>query len=149
MLIQYQLFANGKNWDQFLVDNGFGHTEFWPPAMFKSWEKRRKLFFSEASVLKPSANPQEINYIQPSLSKDLGANMIEGNPMSMSGGFVDLQPVQVVKIPTQNPKRLVMSQNIDSILFDGLKPKPRESVSICAHRFTRSMTTIVITTMIQ
>ena len=42
-----------------------------------------------------------------------------------------------------------MYQNVDSILFDGLKPKPRESVFVFARRFTTSMTTIVTPPTIQ
>ena len=29
ILIQYQLSLIVKNWDQFLVENGLGHTKFW------------------------------------------------------------------------------------------------------------------------
>ena len=69
--------------------------------------------------------------------------------MSIGGHSINLHLVHVIKIPTQNLERLDMSQNADSIMFDRLKPNPRESVFVCAHRFTRRMTTVVTPTMIQ
>ena len=42
ILIRYQLFAIGKSWDQFLVENGFAQNQFWPPSISMSRQKRRK-----------------------------------------------------------------------------------------------------------
>ena len=69
------------SWDQFLVENGFGHTEYWPPSISNSRQKRRKSFVSESSTLNLGAISKEINDSQHALSKNLGANMVEGNPM--------------------------------------------------------------------
>ena len=120
------------SWDQFLDENGFGHTEFWPPSISKSRQKRRKFYVSEAFVLRHGAIPRETNDSQPVLSNDLGDNVIEDKPMSMGGRSVNSQLIQLLKIPTQNLERLVLSQNIDSILFERLKPNPRESYFVCA-----------------
>ena len=130
-------------------ENGFGHAEFWPPSISKSRQKRSKFYVSEAFVLRHGAIPRETNDSQPVLSKDLGANVIEGKPMSMGGHSVNLQLIRVVKIPTQKLERLVLSQNTDSILFERLKPNPRESYFVCASQFTRSMATIVAPATIQ
>ena len=37
VLIQFQLSTIDMSWDQFLVENGFVHTEFLPPSISKSW----------------------------------------------------------------------------------------------------------------
>ena len=137
------------SWDQFLVENGFGHTEFRCPSISKSQQKRRKFSVSECFVLRHGTIPRETNDSQLVLSKDLGANVIEGKPMSMGGHSVNLQLIQVVKIPTQKLERLVLSQNTNSILFERLKPNPRESYFVCASQFTRSMATIVAPATIQ
>ena len=76
-----------------MVENGFGHTEYWPPTTSKSRQKRRKFYVSEAFVLKPGANPKELKDSQSNLLKYLGANVIEGNPMSISVGYVNSHPV--------------------------------------------------------
>ena len=62
----------------------------------------------------------------------------------MGGISIVSQPVQIDDIPTQKPDTFVKSQNEDSIMFNELKPKQRDSISVIAWRFTRSMATIVI-----
>ena len=36
ILLQYQLSVIDKSWDQFLVENGFWQSQFWPPTISKS-----------------------------------------------------------------------------------------------------------------
>ena len=41
MLVQYQLVTVGKTWDEFLKENEFGLTQFWPTYLPKTRAKRR------------------------------------------------------------------------------------------------------------
>ena len=76
--------------------------------------------------------------------------MVEGNPIPMVGISVSLlQPIRMCKIPTQKPEELVKCQNIDSIMFDGLKTRKREYISISSRPFTRSMDIVVTPAIIQ
>ena len=42
MLVQYQLVTVGKTWDEFLKENEFGLTQFWPTYLPKTHAKRRR-----------------------------------------------------------------------------------------------------------
>ena len=64
--------------------------------------------------------------------------------MEIGESFFLSQPHQIDKLSIQKAEVFVKTQTEDSILFDKIKPKQRDSVSATTRRFTRSMATIVI-----
>ena len=97
ILIQSQLSIIDKSWDQFLVENNFGQTWFWPPFISKSRKKRRKPSVNETPTLNPDENTKEINDSQPALSKDSGDNLVEGNHIPMVRISINSQLVWIGK----------------------------------------------------
>ena len=71
-----------------MVENGFDLSQFWPPSISKSRQKRRKPFISETHALNRNERFKEIDVSKLVPSKYLGDNLVEGNPIPMVGIFV-------------------------------------------------------------